>query len=350
MHKPYCLLKKTIVLLSLFAGFFGGVHVEAQIINPPKKKVPEFLLLCDGNQLKESKRNPTCKGWEEAAIDTSEYSLYQSNYPRACGYGVDNNFRCYFVSPQSACKAFAKIQGIVHPNLSTPFCGCGAYGASDKTTFRCAWCEKGEMGCSNEKFITPDVCSGNTHIISYVQIPPGAYLSYCDDAVSGPYSNFPDQYQVCGTTYTETFAGMVFTEDQKQQIRQINKTKNSITENGKYKSDLSGFCYKKPDNQPCIKPHPTLPGFCVEPGEDANELLTTATTNAPNSAQVHHVIPKSDGRSLNSCPCGKNSMSNAAIISAQLNRVLSNKDRKTFLCEGVNELDFVNALPKYSYP
>lgn len=342
MQKPNSLysLKRTIVLLTVFASFVGAYEVGAQ----PKQKVLESVYLCDGNEIKQELRNPTCWGWQENPTKNTlvdEFPLYQSNYPKECGAGVDGLVRCYFLTGRAACKAHAKIKGI-DSNLPNPFCGCGVL--ANPTTFSCAWCMNGEMGCNNEKFFTSLVCDGGPHDISRELIPSGAYLSYCDDVVnvvSGPYSNLT-KYIACGTTYTETFKGMRFTEDQVKRIRNINRKRNNITSKEKYKSDLAGFCYAKPKGSECFQRLNNFnPSVCVEP-----DFITTRYSNKPNSAQVHHVIPKSDGRNLK-CPCGKNSYSNAVMISKQLNKAFDNKDRKTFSCNNKTEIQWVNDLPKY---
>jgi hypothetical protein len=41
---------------------------------------------------------------------------------------------------------------------------------------------------------------------------------------------------------------------------------------------------------------------------------------------IHHIVPRKDG---SGCPCGKNSMKNAAVISRSLNNFFSNKDLNT---------------------
>jgi hypothetical protein len=68
-----------------------------------------------------------------------------------------------------------------------------------------------------------------------------------------------------------------------------------------------------------------------------------------NSPNVHHVVPARDRRGLK-CPCGKNSVKNAVVISAQLNRYFLNYDRTGFLSDcdsGMTEIEKVNSLPKY---
>ena len=59
----------------------------------------------------------------------------------------------------------------------------------------------------------------------------------------------------------------------------------------------------------------------------------------PNEAQVDHVASKKDPRG---CDWGTNSNKNAAVVSAQLNRYFSNKDRAKAV------VDLINAIPPYT--
>jgi len=104
----------------------------------------------------------------------------------------------------------------------------------------------------------------------------------------------------------------------------MNRKKNG----GKIRSDLPGFMY------PCTKGSPMM---CTEP-EFLNEPAG-GTSSDPNAAQVDHVASKADPRG---CNWGTNSNKNAAVVSAQLNRYFSNKDRAKEV------VDLINAIPPYT--
>src|SRR5262249_4071991 len=125
---------------------------------------------------------------------------------------------------------------------------------------------------------------------------------------------------VCGGTATQAYPGMIFTQSQKDRIKMINM--NAPGHMGKLTSDLAGFCWPKPKTIGGCRgyDHPTKKDTCQEPTE-----LTDVPYQA-NSPQIHHIIPRKDGIG---CACGKNSMKNAAVISAGLNLYFSNKNLAT---------------------
>jgi hypothetical protein len=131
---------------------------------------------------------------------------------------------------------------------------------------------------------------------------------------------------------------MIYTTNQKDQIKNINSAKPA--HGGKVKSDFAGFCYPKGS----WKCNLVAPGICKEPFDLAED------SGKWNSPEVHHIVPKKDSRS---CPCGKNAMSNAAVISKSLNSFFLNYDRnqKVSICPGepqVTEVQFANTRPKYT--
>jgi hypothetical protein len=108
-----------------------------------------------------------------------------------------------------------------------------------------------------------------------------------------------------------TLEGMVFVAGQRFDMFDLNRANNG----NQIKSDLAGFCYDPPGGDPARCKEKDRTGmFCKE-----REFLDWKK----NQPQVHHVVPKKDTRN---CPCGKNSVKNAAVISKQMNGVFSNKD------------------------
>lgn len=359
------LLGSYLVLAStLFLSLSRGSEVsnDATIAKLPASPTPQELKagalstffdetkrLCNGNQLKDKYSNPKCSGWWLTQFDSNDESLLGSSYSDECALGVDGSFRCFFREAEKACQAYAKAHQNDHPAFPNPFCGCGYY--VNTTDIKCGWCKK-QTGCSNGQFIAGDKCPDNTDPfnlddIYLSQIPEYAYRSYCALEVNGPYRNLyadaPEQYTVCGTEYTPII-GMEFVRDQRNKVKAANRNKNG----GKIKSDLAGFCYDPPKGnvRNCIKQHSTITGKCEEPGLGPNEYLT-GKRYEKNEPQVHHVVPSKDRRG---CPCGKNSVKNAAIISAQLNQYFLNRNRTGFLFDctsGMTEIDKVNGLVPY---
>lgn len=310
--------------------------------------------LCNGNQLKPEYTKPTCKGWQSSDGNPNDKSLLIQNYPDACADGIDGVFRCYFKTGKEACIANAKI--IENDGLaSSKFCACGQ--AAGTNNFGCGYCDEDQECNQNGTFLSGNNCPDGTGVTGYHNIglvdpiPTGAYHSYCGIEVNGPYSNLanPDgteTYVLCGTTQTQAYPGLEFAEEQKNQIKNVNSASNG----GMLKSDLAGFCYPKPPNKPCIQPHPTKPGKCVEPVFLPGKYDLRASRFDENALNVHHVVPARDRRGLK-CPCGKNSVKNAVVISAQLNRYFLNYNRTGFLfdCDsGMTEIEKVNSLPKYN--
>ena len=343
-----------LIVFVILACGFGSFTEAASGETIKKEKLTEKGRLCDKNQLNEKYTNPTCQGWQ-AYSNIDDIQILANTYPDACAYGVGLNaqnehiFTCYFRLGKDACIANAKSLENDGTEF-TKYCACGQ--TTDATTFRCGHCTEQEGCSSNGNFESGTICPNsspfqNDYNIFLLPIPSNAYHKYCAIQVNGPYSNMAnadgsESYTVCGTTYTETYPGMPFVHDQRKRIIAVNMANN----NNKIKSDLAGFCYPKPKESNCIKrKFPRNPNICVEP--DFLVKSQQPWAYKPNAAQVHHVVPAHDRRG---CPCGKNSVKNAAVISAQLNTYFTNKNRTGFLfnCDsGMTEIEKVNSLPKY---
>jgi hypothetical protein len=338
------LIHFTIFLLVLSKGPDPNNHRASAITTLAQKKkitkIPRYnenKSLCNGTQLKEEVTNPVCKGWRLDQISPDE-SFYAEEYSDACAKGANNgsNITCWFRSAKEACVAFTYVQEQRHPvKNETPYTPAEVKISDDK--YACTYCWAGESKNAG------GYCPNGNFDIFLRSIPPEEYHEYCGAQVSGPYSNLPEDYTICGATYTQTYNGMPFVKSQRGKILAANRASNR---NGKIRSDLAGFCYDPPNGNPgnCIKAHPVKIGKCVEP-----EFLEGRTyLYERNAPQVHHVVPAKDRRG---CPCGKNSVKNAAVISAQLNRYFTNKNREAFLygCDsGMTEIEKVNSLPKYN--
>jgi hypothetical protein len=334
-------------------GLSGGHAALGQPFSQPlNPAVAELLNLCSGGELKASVKNPVCKRWKIDNAGSSgtgnpgvEETHYTSNYKTSCYRGGPNKpFFCFFRQPEAACRAYGKVQGLM---VGQTLCPTGNMAINSTEMFRCSFCSVNQVpACtSSGKYIPGEVCGGGTTVFGYLDIVNDISVSFCDTVISGPYSNYDatHAYQVCGTTQTQTYRGMVFTLDQKAQIRAINRAKNGLPSNSQLlKSDMAGYCYPKTGKQPCNETSRGS-GICREPE------FVKAASGSWDSNQIHHVLPRNDRRG---CACGTNSMSNAVVISRSLNRHLSNADRKslTTMCPGMstaNEVEFVNALPKY---
>ena len=340
---------------------------------PPAKKatalnavLSERKALCKdglaGGGLKPEHTSPSCKRWHvsEAGTQEAEEHIYTQQYPKSCFTGGDGLFRCYFKEEgKDVCRYMANVRTLyLDPwkfdargnQVPDYFCGTGAMPPPQQgvpPVFRCAYCRSGEPAnlaqkCKKQNgkpvYLPGEVCGEGTTLIELVDIVE-ENVSYCNTPVSGPYSNFDQNhsYTVCGTTQTQAHRGMIYTINQKKQITDINRAKPA--HGGKVKSDFAGFCYPK-GSWKCDQ---VAPGICKEP-------FNLAEAHGQwNSPEVHHIVPKKDTRS---CPCGKNSMSNAAVISKSLNAYLTNSDRAQIksICPGeaqVTEVQFANTRPKY---
>lgn len=133
--------------------------------------------------------------------------------------------------------------------------------------------------------------------------------------VNGPYRNLTEPKTLGpGQPFNKCDSGMVGPDGkaltQTQWILQVNHNAHG----GEIRSDLAGLTW------PC-KDENCKPTICEEP------LVLDEPDNEAGyldpQAQVHHVVPMNDKRG---CSWGTNSNKNAAVISAKLNRYLTNNN------------------------
>lgn len=287
-------------------------------------EMAEYFNMCKpgaGPGLKDSVLNPKCSAYrlnETFGQPAALTPIYESLAPKYCLEGADGAFRCLFRGPKPTCKAYVDAHNQLGQEQGLPWKATPI--KNSQGGYQCFYCWSGEntdaTAVDGSKYCS---ANGGFDITFDNPVPQGSYSYFCEENIaSGPYSNFPDEYEVCGGTETTAHEGMEFTLSQKARIKQINKLGNDLPEDGnQLKSDLAGFCYPKP------------PSGCVSPTDEVNattcrepEFLTEVPYQK-NSVNVHHIVPKKDGTS---CPCGKNSMKNAALISRSLNTFFSNKD------------------------
>lgn len=355
-HLNLVTVASSIVFLAFGALYSIPISVAAQTaalapFNRSFAKNAERYYLCNQNQngVKESMLNPTCKGWTGGFVD-SDKPILLALKSGACQETAAGNLTCYFKTGKAACEGYAKT--IENDGLNfSKFCGCGYQ--VNSTTFSCGYCTESDGCATNGKFISaPNLkCPNNADVTGPTlfsltdPIPASDSPKYCSTEVNGPYSNLatvgePETFAACGQTYPEPSPGMVFVADQRFDMIDLNKANNS----NNVKSDLAGFCYDPPQGNAnnCIEKDPTGM-YCKEPLYLSPNSNTWATR--PN---VHHVVPKKDQRG---CPCGKNSVKNAAVISAQMNSVFSNKDLTTITnkCAPMGtEQEVLESMGKYN--
>lgn len=339
----------------------------------------EAETICSGNQIKSSLTNPVCMRWHIHNVGTvaAEDNLYLGSYKPSCLRTSNGAVTCYFPSPREtqpnqmlqsvtmqarlqsaidACRAYADVRtqasALDNSTMRTqrPFCASGGWAATaegqQQMEFNCGYCERNQNGCTPQgkrgRYLPGNVCFGTAGYTSFrlLNVVNELHGSICDRDVSGPYRLHSDSYEACGSNYTQTFKGMYFTSDQRRQIREINLN-SPLNQTGKLRSDFTGFCWPKKPNTQCTE---TFQGsnICKEQPE-----LVTFPFSAPNAAQVHHIMPRTDPRR---CACGTNSIRNAALISRSLNIYFSNADRETLVSncnDGTpvkTEIEFANDL------
>ncbi len=276
-------LKRTIVLFTLFVGGLGVYEIVAQ-----------------------------CEKWT-FGFDSNNATKFLSTFPTNCdnSYIVNGSpyLTCYWSDHTSACKAQIQVENWAHTaNTMWTFIS-DTQSTGDPNKYICKYKVYGVTSVFVDRFVD----------LEPVYFQP--YQSHCDIPVEGPYRDCSAKgYDV------NSQRGAEFSKSrQKPKILQMNAANN----NGKLKSDLAGYTYPKPKNGECIKrKDPNDPNLCVEP--DTFTKLRGLLT----SPEIHHVIPRNDRQG---CPCGKNSMKNAVVISKQLNIHFLNYKRPTDEITRVNK-------------
>ncbi|TKD10361.1 hypothetical protein [Polyangium fumosum] len=232
-----------------------------------------------------------------------------------------STFNCLYKTWEKACEDAAKI-GEVSGNA--PYAQgyeCQPVGNGDYTL---------QIGSdpANKLFVTFEPAPRQTPLVEV----DGVLVE-----VSGPYRDLPEPPTVGpGHKFNNCFSG-VFAADgtplyQHKYILQVNRKAHG----GQIHSDLAGFKWPcDVYNANCEK----VPAECEEPLVLYEQEIDPPPFDPGQFAEVNHVVPMKDQRS---CDWGTNSNKNAAVISNQLNRYLSNTNPP------VEEVKRVNAAKSYA--
>jgi len=232
-------------------------------------------------------------------------------------------FNCFYKTPQEACDAGVLVAEVF---------GAAPY---DKNYPAC------ERIAGTENYFRQVGPDPAIHIvISYEPAPRQTPLVEVDGMlmeVNGPYRNLPEPPTLGpGQEFNNCDSG-VFAADgtsllQHEYILQVNRKAHG----GEIHSDLAGFKW------PCKVYNATceiVSAECEEPLVLHDPAADQAPFDPGSIARVNHVVPRKDQRS---CDWGTNSNKNAAVISAALNRWLSNENPP------VEEVQRVNAAKAYA--
>jgi hypothetical protein len=154
--------------------------------------------------------------------------------------------------------------------------------------------------------------------------------------VNGPYRNLPELKDLWPGNDFYCYSGMVDENGdpltQQAWILQVNRNAHKgDAGGGEIHSDLAGFKW------PCT----VMNENCEEVAAEYEEPLVLPDPVDPigTKPNVHHVVPMKDKRS---CPWGTNSNKNAAVISAKLNKYLTNDNPPA------EEVKRLNSAPAYT--
>jgi hypothetical protein len=230
------------------------------------------------------------------SMDVALRSKYIAAFGDACYMSEANTFDCFYKEWKDACADAVKIAEVYGAAPFDKGYTCQPVGNGDYTL---------QVG--------PDVANKIT--IYYQAAPRQTPLVEIDGVpteVNGPYRNLTEPQKLGPGEDFYCPSGQVGADGnvlkQRAWILQVNQKKD-----GAIHSDLAGFKYPcKTMNENCEE----VIGECKEP-----DVLKAGPRGDPEAAQVHHVLPRYDKRS---CPWGTNSNKNAAVISRQLNRYLTN--------------------------
>ncbi len=229
------------------------------------------------------------------SFDVALRNKYIAAFGSACYMSFVNTFDCFYEKWEDACADAVKIGEVA---------GIVPYDKGYK-------CQPDGVGNYTLQ-VGPDVA--NQIQINYQAAPrqtPFVEINGVPTEVNGPYRNLtepntlgPGQTFECATVGTDANGDAL---TQRKWILQVNRNAHG----GKIHSDLAGFTW------PC-KNEKCEPVTCTEP-----LVLPDSEDSAATYPNVHHVVPRQDKRS---CPWGTNSHKNAAVISAKLNKFLTNND------------------------
>ncbi len=274
-------------------------------------------------------------GFKIAAFPQSQSkaATYIAKYPVDCYLDVNQTIQCFFTSTKAACDAAVYMENTIE-NLGTKWklekiTPDG--GSSPDATCVMDVLPLPAMGEPFKQMVHVSMQNPKAARSETLSFPNLGIVSF-----AGPYRNQPDPPQVSGSTkipgpqpgmsYSDRCTAVAdangnVVKDATNAPLRLNTMiiglnaaahPNKVTKIGEVTSDLAGYRYLRLGKTPCIKDDPK-PGWCVEPA-----VLGGGPQNSP---QVHHMVP---AHYPGSCVWGKNSMANAVVISAQLNRYFSN--------------------------
>ncbi len=265
------------------------------------------------------------KGWHAIGWPETNKSAYLTDLPKNCYVATGNSLQCFFVSAKDACDGIVLMNNTIEKNGTMYKSGTVIPG--DKNSATCS--------------LKIDDLTSQPTPLNYDPRPARsddaidtAGETFIATAVTGPYSQQnPSFVPKAGGSYN---CQKITNENGKSEsLRSLIVRVNKMGNNGVVTSDLAGYPYPKPANSPCAGTFDPNTNTCFEP------TMLSETAGKPTSAQVHHIVPRS-AKGPPACPWGKNSMANAAVISAQLNQVLFNKNRPA------DEVDILNKKTKYN--
>jgi hypothetical protein len=267
-------------------------------------------------------------GWHALGFPLSTKAAYLNTFPEDCYWDAGGLLQCYFATAKEACDGLIVMNNDIEKNGTKYVFKRLETAANDPD-----W-----VHCISESVNGDGTLSGFEHDVSieytsrpergdFVQNPNSSGNAVLLD-VSGPYRLQPDTpYNHVSTPHTgQPFPGSKYgclnkaTQNGTFDFRTIILGLNAFRFRGDLVSDLANYPYPKPKSSECIKKHPRMAGWCIESDDPLQ-----AAAGFPNSAQVHHEIPRKFNVSGKSCPWGRASMKNALVISAQLNNYFSNK-------------------------
>lgn len=237
-------------------------------------------------------------------FDVDLRNKYIGAFGDACYMSEANTFDCFYETWQAACADAVEIGELAGNQPYDKGYTCQPVGNGDYTL---------QIGADIALKIT----------INYQAAPRQTPLVEVDGVpteVNGPYRNLPEQQGIEPGRNFYCDSGKVNDKGeslrQRDWILQVNRKANS----GKIRSDLAGFTWLcKTTNENCEE----VIELCEEPKFLADPDDKEPPFDPGSIAQVHHIVPMTDKRL---CPWGTNSNKNAAVISAKLNKHLTNNN------------------------
>jgi|GEM_PF-6665719 len=225
-----------------------------------------------------------CSAWT-FEFNNVHLSKYLSTYPNNCNNSYNNILRCYWLTPQDACKAAVKEREWEGPQ-GVKFTFLEPTKVND-SHYKCNY--------KRSDLTSPSLGEIDTEKENVAQQPSEPFCT-----VSGPYRQCSDIGSVQ--------PGGSFDKRQKEKIMEMNEKSNGG------KSDLAGK---------------TIAGY-TEPSTPLDDYFPS-----DNSREIYQFIPPKDRQT---CNCGTNSYKNAIVISNKLKKILANKPPPPELLEAVKKI------------